>query len=120
LSPSSVSTEPLDLMFRAFSDSTRLRIVHLLQHEGGELCVGDIVTILRVPQPRASRHLSYLRRAGILDVREKGLWKFYRLTPARTAFHRKLLECLAVSTAELPVLGRDRARARALTKRCCE
>jgi ArsR family transcriptional regulator, arsenate/arsenite/antimonite-responsive transcriptional repressor len=114
------SAESVDLMFRACADPTRLRIVHLLHHEGGELCVGDIVSILRVPQPKTSRHLSYLRRAGILEVREKGLWKFYRLTPARTAFHRKLLECLAVSFPELPVLGRDRARAQALTKRCCD
>lgn len=56
------ATEPVaaaDSMFRAFSDRTRLRILHVLQ--GGELCVGDIVEILQAPQPRISRHLARLR-----------------------------------------------------------
>jgi ArsR family transcriptional regulator len=43
----------VNLIFRAFSDCTRLRILHLLL--GGELCVGDLVRVLRVPQPKASR-----------------------------------------------------------------
>ena len=51
-----------DGKFRAFSDSTRLRILHLLQ--AGELCVGDLVKVIQVPQPTASRHLAYLRRSG--------------------------------------------------------
>jgi len=68
---------PVDLMFRAFSDPVRLRILHLLQ--SGEFCVGDIVKVLRLPQPRVSRHLAYLRRAGLVKVRQNGLWKFYSL-----------------------------------------
>jgi predicted transcriptional regulator len=52
----------VNLMFRAFSDRTRLRILRLLL--GGELCVGDIVSAIRVPQPTASRHLAYLRKAA--------------------------------------------------------
>ena len=47
-----------DLMFRAFSDRTRLRILYLLQ--GGECCVGNLVDILQIEQPSASRHLAYL------------------------------------------------------------
>ena len=62
---------PIDLMFRAVSDRTRLRILHLLQKQ--ELCVGDLVRILRVPQPRASRHLSYLRRAHLVRSRKAGI-----------------------------------------------
>lgn len=46
-----------DAKFRAFSDQTRLRILRLLQ--GGELCVNDLVQIIGVPQPTASRHLAY-------------------------------------------------------------
>ena len=80
-------------MFRAFSDRTRLRILHVLQ--GGELCVGDIVEILQAPQPRISRHLAYLRKANLVAVRKSGLWSHYSLAPAKTAFHRKLLACLA-------------------------
>ena len=62
-------------MFRAFSDRTRLRILHVLQD--GELCVGDIVEILQVPQPRISRHLAYLRKAQLVLVRKSGLWSHY-------------------------------------------
>ena len=108
-----------DLMFRAFSDRTRLRILHVLQ--GGELCVGDIVEILLAPQPRISRHLAYLRRANLVVVRKSGLWSHYSLTPARTAFHRKLLECLAKCFGEVPELQADTARAAKIRKSggCC-
>ncbi len=58
------ATHRTDLMFRAFSDRTRLRILYLLQ--GGECCVGNLVDILGIEQPSASRHLAYLRRAGLV------------------------------------------------------
>ena len=54
----------VELMFRAFSDPTRLRILGLLR--GGERCVCELVDILRCPQPKASRHLAYLRKAGLV------------------------------------------------------
>jgi ArsR family transcriptional regulator, arsenate/arsenite/antimonite-responsive transcriptional repressor len=98
-----------DSMFRAFSDRTRLRILHVLQ--GGELCVGDIVEILQAPQPRISRHLAYLRKAKLVTVRKSGLWSHYRLAPAKTPFHKKLLECLAKCFVEVPELQADTARA---------
>ena len=108
-----------DLMFRAFSDRTRLRILHVLQ--GGELCVGDIVEILQAPQPRISRHLAYLRKANLVLVRKSGLWSHYSLAPAKTAFHRKLLECLAKCFGEVPELQADIARAAKIRKSggCC-
>ncbi len=109
----------IDSMFRAFSDRTRLRILHVLQ--GGELCVGDIVEILEVPQPRISRHLAYLRKSKLVAVRKSGLWSHYSLTPAKTPFHRKLLECLAKCFAEVPELQADIVRAAKLRKSggCC-
>src|SRR5438046_70019 len=82
-----------DAKFRAFSDETRVRILHLLQ--SGELCVGDIVSILKVPQPTASRHLAYLRKAQLVETRKKGQWIHYALMPAQSLFHKKLLERLA-------------------------
>jgi len=81
--------QQVNLMFRAFSDRTRLRILHLLL--GGELCVGDLVRILEVPQPTASRHLAYLRKAGLVRTRKNGLWNFYKLAEANTAFHGDLI-----------------------------
>ena len=86
------ATTRVDVMFRAFSDRTRLRILHLLQH--GELCVCDIVDVLGVPQPKASRHLAYLRKAGLVISRKGGYWTYYSLSPAKNQFHQKLLDCL--------------------------
>ena len=83
----------LETVFRALSDRTRLRILNLLQD--GEICVCDLVDVLDVPQPTASRHLAYLRKAGLVLARKEGLWHYYRLDPSTSHFHEKLLECLA-------------------------
>jgi ArsR family transcriptional regulator len=105
----------VDLMFRAFSDRTRLRILHVLQ--GGELCVGDIVESLQAPQPRISRHLAYLRKAKLVAVRKAGLWSYYSLAPAKTPFHKRLLSCLRNCFSEVPEIQADDIRA-AEVKRC--
>lgn len=94
--------------FAALSDPTRLRILRLLAD--GELCVGDLVDILRVPQPKASRHLACLRRAGLVRAREDRWWVYYSLAHARNPFHRKLLDCLR--TIELRSDSRRAARVR--------
>ncbi|HEY7309215.1 MAG TPA: metalloregulator ArsR/SmtB family transcription factor [Gemmataceae bacterium] len=109
----------VDLTFRAFSDRTRLRILHLLL--GGEMCVADLVTVLRIEQPSASRHLAYLRKAGLVAVRKAGLWKYYSLASAQTPFHQKLLECLACCFQEVPEIQKDQARARKVREQggCC-
>ena len=101
-----------DAKFRAFSDETRLRILHLLQ--SGELCVGDIVAVLRVPQPTASRHLGYLRKAELVETRKNGQWIHYALTPARSAFHKNLMACLANCFDEVDSLKRDAVRLKKL------
>ncbi|MBI2931880.1 MAG: winged helix-turn-helix transcriptional regulator [Planctomycetes bacterium] len=103
------------LLFRAFSDPTRLRILQFLQ--GGELCVGDLATLLRVPQAKTSRHLGYLRRAGVVRAREDGLWSFYSLARPRKPLHRLLVRCLD----EIPRPTSDARREIALrmTGGCC-
>jgi len=103
------TVDRIDAMFRAFADQTRLRILHLLQDR--ELCVSDIITILDVPQAKASHHLNYLRRAGLVEARREGLWCFYRLRPAKSPFHEKLLECLGQCFTQVPGLVADRKRA---------
>jgi ArsR family transcriptional regulator len=109
----------IDLKFRAFSDRTRLRILALLQ--GGECCVGDLVEVLGLVQPSASRHLAYLKRAGLVKARKAGQWSYYSLAEARGPFHGKLLECLTCCFGEAPELRDDQARARRLKKAggCC-
>jgi ArsR family transcriptional regulator len=89
-----VSAGRVTRMFRACSDPTRLRILSLLR--AGEACVGDIVTVLDVPQPSASRHLAYLRRVGLVVARRDEQWVHYSLAPAKGDAHAKLLELLAV------------------------
>jgi ArsR family transcriptional regulator len=103
-------------LFRAVADPIRLRILHLLR--AGELCVGDLVTVLDVPQPTASRHLAYLKRAGLISARKNSYWTFYSLAAARTPLRRKLLECLDADAS-----GRSRDAKRLVAVRrsggCC-
>lgn len=102
----------VDLMFRAFSDPIRLRILSLVQQ--GEMCVCDLVSVLRLPQPTISRHLSYLRRADLVTMRQERSWNYYALTPPRSAVHTKLLECLSTCARDIPKLANDSARAHAV------
>lgn len=113
------ATSRVDLTFRAFADPIRLRILNLIQD--GELCVCDLVEVLKLPQPTVSRHLSYLRRAGLVKVRQERSWNFYALAPARSAFNAKMLECLASCYVDVPEMTHDRARSRKLRDRggCC-
>jgi ArsR family transcriptional regulator len=67
----------LESLFQALGDATRLRILGLLLT--GEVCVCHIHESLRISQPKASRHLAYLRKAGLVDTRRQGLWVYYRL-----------------------------------------
>lgn len=108
----------IDVVFRAFSDRTRLRLLSLLRGTGGaEMCVCDLVRVLGLPQARVSRHLAYLRRAGLVTVRRDGAWRYYALAEAGTPFHRKLIECLSCCFSEVPELRSD---AKALgAARCC-
>jgi ArsR family transcriptional regulator, arsenate/arsenite/antimonite-responsive transcriptional repressor len=105
----------VNLMFRAFSDRTRLRILHLLVK--GEMCVCDIVSITRVPQPKASRHLAYLLRAGLIEKRKQGLWAYYRLTAPASPFHKSLIKCLKECFRDVPELAGDIRRA---STTCCQ
>jgi len=113
------ASKRIDIMFRAFSDRTRLRILFLLKD--GECCVGNIVEILGIEQPSASRHLAYLRKAGLVQVRKAGQWSYYSLAEAKEGFHQKLLECLACCFSEVPELRADRERAEQIKQfgGCC-
>lgn len=64
-------------MFAAFADPTRLRLLNLMRDR--EVCVCDFVEILGQSQPKISRHLAYLRRAGIVCARRDGKWMHYRI-----------------------------------------
>jgi ArsR family transcriptional regulator len=67
----------METVFKALADSTRLRILGLLLT--GEVCVCHVHESLKISQPKASRHLAYLRRAGLVETRREGLWVHYRM-----------------------------------------
>ena len=64
--------------FKSLSDETRLKILWLLSGTE-ELCVCDIIDVLRITQSKASRHLRYLYHLGWVTDRRDGLWMNYRL-----------------------------------------
>ena len=64
-------------MYKALSDETRLRILGLLNH--GELCVCDIMGVLKLPQSTASRHLAYLKNSHWVTGIRRGKWMYYQL-----------------------------------------
>ncbi|HEY6908313.1 MAG TPA: metalloregulator ArsR/SmtB family transcription factor [Myxococcales bacterium] len=107
---------PLAPVFRALADPTRLRIVRLLLQ--GPLCVGDLVTVLDLPQPKVSRHLASLRRAGLVEDEKRGLWCFYRLT-AQSGPQRKILAVLHAAAAEVAGAADDDALRRLRKKGGC-
>ncbi|QDS88092.1 HTH-type transcriptional regulator KmtR [Rosistilla ulvae] len=112
--------DQINTVFRAFADSTRLRILHLLVDD--EICVGNLVEILQLPQPTVSRHLAYLRKANLVDVRKDGLWSHYSLAPAQSCFQQKLYDCLGDCFNDVPELQQDTLRAKQLKEEggCCE
>src|SRR3954471_2703907 len=67
----------MEALFKSLGDATRLRILGLLLT--GEVCVCDIHESLKIPQPKASRHLASLRRAGLGEARREARWIPYRL-----------------------------------------
>jgi ArsR family transcriptional regulator len=115
-------TISVDLMFRAFSDRTRLRLLNMLR--SGETCVCDLVAVLEVPQPKVSRHLAYLRRAALVSARKEGLWMHYRLAAPVNDFHKSLLNCLGCCFGAVPELAHDaeklaRRKAANCISACC-
>jgi ArsR family transcriptional regulator, arsenate/arsenite/antimonite-responsive transcriptional repressor len=104
----------LALLFAALSDRTRLRLLNLM--DGREVCVCYFVEILGQSQPKISRHLAYLRRAGVVAARREGKWMHYKIVAPRHAGAAKLLrETLSVLRAE-KAMQADRGR---FSKACC-
>src|SRR5258708_3522471 len=106
----------VDAALRALADPTRLRIVALLV--AGEICVCHIHEALRIPQPTASRHLAYLRRAKVVEARKDGLWVHYRLASVADAVVRTLLDAAIHCAGHLETVAADRKRLERSTG-CC-
>ena len=107
-------TYDLALLFAALADRTRLRLLNLM--DGNEVCVCYFVEILGQSQPKISRHLAYLRRAGIVAARREGKWMHYKIVvPKHAGAARILSETLSV-LSEDKAMQADLSR---LTKVCC-
>jgi len=105
---------PLDQLFRALADPTRLRIINLIAEE--EVCVCYFTQAIAAPQPKISRHLAYLRRTGIVGARRKGKWMHYRLLVPQEAHAASILESTLQALRQNKDMQRDRAR---LRRACC-
>ncbi|HET7286009.1 MAG TPA: metalloregulator ArsR/SmtB family transcription factor [Pyrinomonadaceae bacterium] len=103
-----------ELFFRALADRTRLRLLNLMGTE--EVCVCFFVEILKTNQPKISRHLAYLRRAGIVGVRRDGQWMHYRVVEPSDAGAARVLNDVLSWLANDQEMQRDRER---LIKVCC-
>ena len=103
-----------ELFFRALADRTRLRLLNLIGSD--ELCVCFFVEILKTHQPKISRHLAYLRRAGIVGARREGQWAHYRVIEPDDADAARVLKDTMSWLANDPEMQRDRQR---LVKVCC-
>lgn len=102
------------LLFKALADQTRLRLINLIGDD--EICVCFFVEVLKTNQPKISRHLAYLKRAGVVAARRDGKWIHYRLVepadPHAARIFREVRSWLDNDSAMVS----DRAR---LTKICC-
>ncbi len=102
------SARALDHLFRALADPTRLRLLNLIAER--EICVCYFVGILRISQPKVSRHLAYLRRAGIVAARREGRWMHYRLKIPADAVMAGILRATIESLNRRPEMQRDLVR----------
>ena len=105
----------LDLLFRALSDPTRLRLLNLIADR--EICVCYFVEILGISQPKISRHLAYLRRAGIVAARREGRWMHYRLLIPQDAVASSILNETLKHLRETADMRSDRSM---LDAACCK
>jgi ArsR family transcriptional regulator, arsenate/arsenite/antimonite-responsive transcriptional repressor len=110
-------TKPFDLarLFAALADSTRLRLLNLMA--GREVCVCYFVEILKQGQPKISRHLAYLRNAGIVSARRDGKWMHYRIRRPNDAAANSVLDAVLATFEKDPEMQADLAR---LDRACYE
>jgi ArsR family transcriptional regulator, arsenate/arsenite/antimonite-responsive transcriptional repressor len=114
MSPRSKSSDLVPL-FAALADRTRLRLLNLIA--GREVCVCYMVEILRQSQPKISRHLAYLRKAGVVTARREGKWMHYRIRHPEDAAMISILDTLLESLKSDREMQSDLTR---LGRACCE
>ena len=104
----------MERFFQALGDNTRLRLLNLMGDQ--EICVCYFVEILGQPQPKISRHLAYLRNAGVVTARRDGKWIHYRIVMPPNEGAAKVLQEILQWFKKEKTMQADRAK---LTKACC-
>lgn len=104
----------MDQFYRALADRTRLRLLNLLGDD--EVCVCFFVEVLGMSQPKVSRHLAYLRRAGVVASRREGKWMHYRVVEPQSEMAARVFREVRAWLMEEREMKRDRER---LVKMCC-
>jgi len=104
----------MERFFRALADHTRLRLLNLMRTD--EVCVCFFTEVLGTHQPKISRHLAYLRRAGIVSARRERQWMHYRLAEPPDENAATVLKSVLASLANDQKMQADRER---LNKLCC-
>src|SRR5712664_636190 len=104
----------IEELFKTLADRTRLRLISLIGDS--EVCVCFFVAILKTSQPKVSRHLAYLRRAGIVKARREGKWMHYRLAEPPDEHAARIFREVRASLAEHPEFRRDQEK---LMQVCC-
>src|SRR5919202_1544379 len=107
-------TYDMELLFRALADRTRLRLINLMGDD--EVCVCFFVEVLKTGQPKISRHLAYLRRAGLVSARREGKWMHYRVSAPPDEHAARVFAEVRAWLAEEREMQRDRERLRQV---CC-
>jgi ArsR family transcriptional regulator, arsenate/arsenite/antimonite-responsive transcriptional repressor len=108
--------QSMERLFQALGDATRLRILGLLQ--AGEVCVCDIHDTLKISQPKASRHLAYLKKTGLVEARREGLWMYYRLAETRDPVVDTVRQVVTHTLSHVDSVQRDAIRLQKNTG-CC-
>ena len=100
------AVDRLEAVFKALADKNRLRILALLGNN--EVCVCHIHDTLDLPQPTVSRHLAYLRRAGLVDVRRDGVWMHYQVARSLDPAVQTVLNAAVDALTNAPTTAEDR------------
>lgn len=102
-------------VYKCLCDETRLRLLNLLLD--GPLCVCHLARILKVDQPKVSRHLKALRDAGMVETERCYNWTIYRMSASPGELLESNLRCLQDLRGEDAVFARDLKRRKKLLKR---
>ena len=103
---SKAAIDQLEVIFKALADKTRLRVLALLGNN--EVCVCHLHDSLGLPQPTVSRHLAYLRRSGLVEVRRDGVWMHYRVATGLDPLVQKVVRAAVDALLQIPTTNQDR------------